>query len=105
MHVFIIAIDQNFNMMFLTQATSYDQLWREHSAYLSELKSTASHPVLPRAPSSEMELAMKDQELEQMRQQLHELGEQKDKERQAATNARSVKLEKENKKLRAQLEV
>ena len=101
------------------QATSFDQLWREHSAYLSELKETTSHPVLPRAPSSELENAKKDEELEHMRQKLHALGEQKDKERQAAVNAEKrkdkerqaaanaekMKMETQNKKMKAQIEV
>ena len=86
------------------QATSFDQLWREHSAYLSELKSTTSHPVLPRTPSSEMGSPRKEEELEHMRQQLHDLGEKMDKERQTvAADAERVKLEKENKKLCAQM--
>lgn len=39
-----------------------------------------------------------------MRQQLHDLGEKMDKERQTvAADAERVKLEKENKKLRAQM--
>ena len=89
---------------FIGQATSFDQLWREHSAYLSELKSTTSHPVLPRTPSSEMGSPRKEEELEHMRQQLHDLGEQMDKERQAtAADVEKTKLEKEIKKLRAQV--
>ena len=46
----------------------------------------------------------KEEELEHMRQQLHDLGEKMDKERQAAAaDVERAKLEKENKKLRAQL--
>ncbi len=42
--------------------------------------------------------------MEHMRQQLHDLGEQMDRERQTvAADAERVKLEKENKKLRAQM--
>jgi metal-dependent amidase/aminoacylase/carboxypeptidase family protein len=46
----------------------------------------------------------KEKEMEHMRQQLHDLGEQMDRERQtAAADVERVKLEKENKKLRAQM--
>ena len=91
------------HISFILQATSFDQLWREHSAYLSELKSTTSHPVLPRVPSSEMEESNK---MEHMRKQLHNLGEQRDKERQSASSeAERLKMEKENQKLQAQIEV
>ena len=45
----------------------------------------------------------KEEELERMRQQLHDLGEQMDKERQAAANPERLKREKENKKFRAQI--
>ena len=49
---------------------------------------------------------MKEQELEEMRQKLHDLGEKEDKKRQAAaTDVKALKLEKENKKLKAQIEV
>ena len=61
--------------------------------------------MLPRAPSSEMENLKKEEELEHMRQQLHALGEQRDKERQATASAEKLKLERENKKLKAQIEV
>ena len=88
------------------QATSYDQLWREQNALLTDLKSTASHPALQHAPSVEMEKAMKEQELEHMRQQLHMLGEQREKERRTASaDAERLKLKKENQKLRAHIEV
>lgn len=73
---------------------------------LTDLKSTASHPALQHAPSMEMENALKEQELEHMRHQLHMLGEQREKERHAAsTDAERLKLKKENQKLRAQIEV
>lgn len=88
------------------QATSYDQLWREQNALLSDLKSTASHPALQHAPSIEMENAVKEQELEHMRERLHMLGEQREKERQtASSDAERLKLKKENQELRAQIEV
>lgn len=71
---------------------------------LTDLKSTASHPALQHAPS--MENALKEQELEHMRQQLHMLGEQREKKRRAASaDSERLKLKKENQKLRAQIEV
>lgn len=98
------------DMFSLTQATSFDQLWREYSPISSQMKLTTSQPSLPHSPSSELHSSKQDSELEKMRQQLHNLGYRRDQERLSSsgpifTEAEKRAMEKEKEGLQAKIAV